>query len=124
MTGRSLVRTMVLHLNFPRLGLGNLAAAQPSCFIRVKWQLSTGRRLNFPTCENLQNSSAMMELPSQNENGSPGRKPRLGNPGNIPALVLPSDDMTARHRKGVTAERFFIGHLVEGLGFFLCWWFL
>ncbi|KAG5452151.1 hypothetical protein CSKR_108326 [Clonorchis sinensis] len=30
---------------------------------------------------------------------------RLGQPGSIPALVLPSGSMAARHRKGVTAER-------------------
>ncbi|KAG5455039.1 Protein disulfide-isomerase tmx3 [Clonorchis sinensis] len=30
---------------------------------------------------------------------------RLGQPGNIPTLVLPSGGMAARHRKGVTAER-------------------
>ncbi|KAG5443202.1 hypothetical protein CSKR_110549 [Clonorchis sinensis] len=33
--------------------------------------------------------------------------PRLGQPGSIPALVLPSGGMAARHRKGATAERFF-----------------
>ncbi|KAG5446370.1 hypothetical protein CSKR_110252 [Clonorchis sinensis] len=32
---------------------------------------------------------------------------RLGQPGNIPALMLPSGGMAARHRKGVTAEQFF-----------------
>ncbi|KAG5449469.1 Interferon regulatory factor 4 [Clonorchis sinensis] len=32
---------------------------------------------------------------------------RLGQPGSIPALVLPSSGMAARHRKGVTAESFF-----------------
>ncbi|KER24479.1 hypothetical protein T265_07846 [Opisthorchis viverrini] len=31
---------------------------------------------------------------------------RLGQPGSISALVLPSGSMAARHRKGVTAERF------------------
>ncbi|KER21866.1 hypothetical protein T265_09899 [Opisthorchis viverrini] len=30
----------------------------------------------------------------------------LGQPGSIPALVLPSGGMAARHRKGATAERF------------------
>ncbi|KER33773.1 hypothetical protein T265_12543, partial [Opisthorchis viverrini] len=29
---------------------------------------------------------------------------RLGQPGSIPALVLPSDGMAARHRRGATAE--------------------
>ncbi|KAG5452982.1 hypothetical protein CSKR_110347 [Clonorchis sinensis] len=33
---------------------------------------------------------------------------RFGQPGSIPTLVLPSGGMAARHRKGVTAERFFI----------------
>ncbi|KAG5450072.1 hypothetical protein CSKR_111215, partial [Clonorchis sinensis] len=33
---------------------------------------------------------------------------RLGQPDSIPALVLPSGGMTARHRKGATAERSFI----------------
>ncbi|KAG5441208.1 hypothetical protein CSKR_102420 [Clonorchis sinensis] len=32
---------------------------------------------------------------------------RLGQTGSIPALVLPSGGMAARHRKGVTAERLF-----------------
>ncbi|KER28386.1 hypothetical protein T265_04769 [Opisthorchis viverrini] len=31
----------------------------------------------------------------------------LGQPGGIPALVLPSGSMAARHRKGVTDEQFF-----------------
>ncbi|KAG5442537.1 hypothetical protein CSKR_108732 [Clonorchis sinensis] len=30
---------------------------------------------------------------------------RLGQPGSIPALVLPSSGMATRHRKGATAER-------------------
>ncbi|KAG5445244.1 ATP synthase subunit alpha, mitochondrial [Clonorchis sinensis] len=33
---------------------------------------------------------------------------RLGQPGSIPALVLPLGGMAARHRKGATAERFFL----------------
>ncbi|KAG5447734.1 hypothetical protein CSKR_106767 [Clonorchis sinensis] len=33
---------------------------------------------------------------------------RLGQPGSIPALVLPSDGMAARHRKGATAERLIV----------------
>ncbi|KAG5452930.1 hypothetical protein CSKR_107478 [Clonorchis sinensis] len=37
---------------------------------------------------------------------------RLGQPGSIPALVLPSGGTAARHRKGVTAERFFIFFLI------------
>ncbi|KAG5455100.1 hypothetical protein CSKR_107358 [Clonorchis sinensis] len=33
---------------------------------------------------------------------------RLGQPGSIPALVLPSGSMAARHRRGVAAERLFV----------------
>ncbi|KAG5454335.1 hypothetical protein CSKR_109209, partial [Clonorchis sinensis] len=33
---------------------------------------------------------------------------RLGQPGSIPALVLPSGGMAARHREGVKAERLFL----------------
>ncbi|KAG5441470.1 hypothetical protein CSKR_109828 [Clonorchis sinensis] len=32
---------------------------------------------------------------------------KLGQPDNIPALMLPCGGMAARHRKGVTAERFY-----------------
>ncbi|KAG5451144.1 hypothetical protein CSKR_102687 [Clonorchis sinensis] len=34
--------------------------------------------------------------------------PRLGKPGIIPALVLPSSGLAVRHRKGATAERYFL----------------
>ncbi|KER29775.1 hypothetical protein T265_03685 [Opisthorchis viverrini] len=34
-------------LGFPCLGLGNLAVSQPSCFLRVAWQLGTGRVLQL-----------------------------------------------------------------------------
>ncbi|KAG5442336.1 hypothetical protein CSKR_109303 [Clonorchis sinensis] len=39
------VRTRPLHLDFPSLGLGNLAVSQPSYFPRVAWQLGTERVL-------------------------------------------------------------------------------
>ncbi|KAG5454312.1 hypothetical protein CSKR_112651 [Clonorchis sinensis] len=32
----------------------------------------------------------------------------LEQPGNIPALVLPSGSMAARHRKGATAEQYYL----------------
>ncbi|KAG5445184.1 hypothetical protein CSKR_103357 [Clonorchis sinensis] len=41
---------------------------------------------------------------------------RLGQPGSIPALVLPSGGMAARHRKGATAERFFLCSHLRGKG--------
>ncbi|KER23397.1 hypothetical protein T265_08721 [Opisthorchis viverrini] len=43
----SVVRTRPLPLDFPCLGLGNLAISQPSCFLRVAWQLGTGRVLQL-----------------------------------------------------------------------------
>ncbi|KER25234.1 hypothetical protein T265_07273 [Opisthorchis viverrini] len=46
-TGRSVVRTGPLSLDFPRLGLGNMAVSQPSCFLRVAWQLGTKRVLQL-----------------------------------------------------------------------------
>ncbi|KAG5441457.1 hypothetical protein CSKR_107637 [Clonorchis sinensis] len=46
--------------------------------------------------------------PSHNQTVFPTPPPKktLGQPGNISALVLPSGGMTAKHWKGVTAERF------------------
>ncbi|KAG5455066.1 hypothetical protein CSKR_104572, partial [Clonorchis sinensis] len=38
---------------------------------------------------------------------------RLGQPGSIPALVLPSGGMATRHRKGATAERFSFDSVAE-----------
>ncbi|KER19633.1 hypothetical protein T265_11645 [Opisthorchis viverrini] len=46
-TGRSVVRTRPLPLDFPRLDLGNLAVSQPSCNLRVAWQLGTERVLQL-----------------------------------------------------------------------------
>ncbi|KER28660.1 hypothetical protein T265_04535 [Opisthorchis viverrini] len=47
LTGRSVVRTRPLPLDFPCLGMGDLAVCQPSCFLRVAWQLGTGRVLQL-----------------------------------------------------------------------------
>ncbi|KER23878.1 hypothetical protein T265_08341 [Opisthorchis viverrini] len=38
-------------------------------------------------------------------------QPSLGQPGSTAAPVLPSGGVVARHRKGVTAERFFTTHV-------------
>ncbi|GAA56555.1 hypothetical protein CLF_111095 [Clonorchis sinensis] len=43
----SVVRTRPLPLDFPCLGLGNLAVSQPSCFLWVAWQLGTERVLQL-----------------------------------------------------------------------------
>ncbi|KAG5453792.1 hypothetical protein CSKR_113318 [Clonorchis sinensis] len=42
-----MVRTRRLSLDFPCLDLGNLAVSQPSCFLRVAWQLGTRRVLQL-----------------------------------------------------------------------------
>ncbi|KAG5452728.1 hypothetical protein CSKR_102158 [Clonorchis sinensis] len=42
-TERSVVRTRPLPLNLPCLALVNLAVSQPSCLLRVGWQLGTER---------------------------------------------------------------------------------
>ncbi|KAG5452249.1 hypothetical protein CSKR_106883 [Clonorchis sinensis] len=47
LTGRSVVRIRPLPLDFPCLGLGNLAVSQPSCNLRVAWQLGTQRVLQL-----------------------------------------------------------------------------
>ncbi|KER27071.1 LOW QUALITY PROTEIN: hypothetical protein T265_13882 [Opisthorchis viverrini] len=47
LTGRSAVRTRPLPLHFPCLGLGNLVVSQPSCLLRVAWQLGTERVLQL-----------------------------------------------------------------------------
>ncbi|KER19288.1 hypothetical protein T265_11885 [Opisthorchis viverrini] len=51
------------------------------------------------------------ELPVLGSNptyASPPLLSRLRQPGSIPTLVLPPDDIVARHRKGIAAERFII----------------
>ncbi|KAG5450969.1 hypothetical protein CSKR_105278 [Clonorchis sinensis] len=47
LTGRSVVRTRPLPLEFPCLGLGNLEVSQPSCNLRLAWQLGTERVLQL-----------------------------------------------------------------------------
>ncbi|KER27919.1 hypothetical protein T265_05124 [Opisthorchis viverrini] len=42
-----MVRTRPLPLDFPCPGLSNLAVFQPSCFLRVAWQLGSGRVLQL-----------------------------------------------------------------------------
>ncbi|KAG5441837.1 hypothetical protein CSKR_113182 [Clonorchis sinensis] len=45
LTGRSVVRNRLLPLDFPRLGLDDLAVSQPSCFLLVPHQPGTERQL-------------------------------------------------------------------------------
>ncbi|KER31380.1 hypothetical protein T265_02427 [Opisthorchis viverrini] len=47
LTGRSVVRTYPLPLDFPRLGLGKLEVSSPSRLLRVAWQLATRRVLQL-----------------------------------------------------------------------------
>ncbi|KAG5442087.1 hypothetical protein CSKR_111936 [Clonorchis sinensis] len=79
-----------IHLDCSFLGLGSLTVSQPSCFILVD-----ASNINRPT---VRGSNPTSE--------SRIRLSRFGQPESIPALVLPSGGMTARHRKGLTAERF------------------
>ncbi|KAG5451980.1 Aldose reductase, partial [Clonorchis sinensis] len=51
LTGKSVVRTRPLHLDFPCLGLGHLSVFQPSCFLRVAWQLDTERAVSPKHCD-------------------------------------------------------------------------
>ncbi|KAG5447959.1 hypothetical protein CSKR_100925 [Clonorchis sinensis] len=67
LTERSVVRTRPLPLDFPCLGLGNLAVSQPSCFLRVAWQLGTERVLQL-------NSAISCNLASQREGSHPVRR--------------------------------------------------
>ncbi|KAG5442903.1 hypothetical protein CSKR_107392 [Clonorchis sinensis] len=150
LTGRSVVRTRLLPLDFPCLGLGNLAVSQPSCFLRVAWQLGTERVLQLNSQfqkhirYNLQMEQIITKLsprnwPSNPSKNRPLRKsnlskfrllkrpasgsalslqnyrtverlqprsnptyaspiplPTLGQPGSIPALVIPSSGMTEK----------------------------
>ncbi|KER26533.1 hypothetical protein T265_06251 [Opisthorchis viverrini] len=132
--GRSVVRAPPMPLEFPCPGLGNLAVSQSSCFFRVAWQLRTEKllQLNDSKKELHEQTGAIgkmvheatataccgcwleREFTDRKVRGSnptsASRIPlsRLGRPGSIPALVLPSGGMAARHRKGVAAGRFFI----------------
>ncbi|KAG5446506.1 Glutamine-dependent NAD(+) synthetase [Clonorchis sinensis] len=82
-TFRSVVRNPPLPLDFPCLGLGNLAVSQPSCFLRMAWQLGTERVLQL-------NDFFKMRLPDyfqnlgfswahtlQKERGQPSEKDNL-----------------------------------------------
>ncbi|KER23900.1 hypothetical protein T265_08319 [Opisthorchis viverrini] len=114
----SVVRIRPPPLDFPCLGLGNLAVSQPSCFLRVAWQLGTGRVLQLNTILHLKKGEALCTQTVVSSVQIRNRygvcitywKPEniagmLGQPGSIPDLVLPSGGMAARHRKGATAER-------------------
>ncbi|GAA50477.1 hypothetical protein CLF_104592 [Clonorchis sinensis] len=56
---------------------------------------------------NCPNTSPTIWRSSKNfPDGDVQQKSRLGQPGSIPALVLPSGGMAVGHRKGATAERY------------------
>ncbi|KAG5452063.1 hypothetical protein CSKR_111103 [Clonorchis sinensis] len=70
--------------------LRNLAVPQPSCARRLK-----GLECEFTDRKvRGSNSSSASRLPLT----------RLGQPGSVPALLLPSGGMAAKYRKGGTAE--------------------
>ncbi|KER23939.1 hypothetical protein T265_08298 [Opisthorchis viverrini] len=79
-TERSVVRIRPLPLDFPCLGLGDLAVSQPSYFFRHR----KGAHGSNPT-----RSASRLPLSDS-----------------IPALVQPSGGMAFGHRKGAKAERF------------------
>ncbi|KER24588.1 hypothetical protein T265_07783 [Opisthorchis viverrini] len=63
-------------------------------------------------CEMPDHSSPLTRANSEGPGSNPTSasqllQSRLGQPGSIPALVLPSGGMAARQRKGVAAERLF-----------------
>ncbi|KER30007.1 hypothetical protein T265_13269, partial [Opisthorchis viverrini] len=91
---------------------GNLALSQLSCFLRVAWQLGTGRVLQLNDC--LHGARCLnwleREFTDQKVRGSnptcASRLPlsRLGQPGSILVLVPFSGSMAARRWKGITAK--------------------
>ncbi|KAG5454949.1 hypothetical protein CSKR_105886 [Clonorchis sinensis] len=58
------VRTQPEHINYSCLCLSSLAIRQPSCFLRLAWQLSTGRILQLAelTIRGFSNSCAWTKL--------------------------------------------------------------
>ncbi|KAG5452974.1 hypothetical protein CSKR_111789 [Clonorchis sinensis] len=61
-----MARTRPLPLDSPCLGLGNLAAFQPSCFPRMAWQLGTERVLQLdsfiPSYRQMKSGSTRTQL--------------------------------------------------------------
>ncbi|KER21920.1 hypothetical protein T265_09873 [Opisthorchis viverrini] len=99
LTGRSLVRTRSLSLDFLCLGFGNLAVlSRPSTIF-------AGQYLNTSILETFRRSHYILIGHKLEEKWTTWTS-LLGQPGTIPALMLPSGGMTVRHRKGATAERF------------------
>ncbi|KER33469.1 hypothetical protein T265_00586 [Opisthorchis viverrini] len=73
---QSVVRTLPPPLDFPCLGLGNLAVSQPSCFFRMAWQLGTERVLQLNNyyyyyCEKREKLGKIC-LPGGKEEEAPG----------------------------------------------------
>ncbi|KER23739.1 hypothetical protein T265_08430 [Opisthorchis viverrini] len=62
LTGISVIQVGPLPLEFPCLGLGNLAVSQPSCFLHVAWQLGTERVLQLNDFKPL--LSVLFQVPS------------------------------------------------------------
>ncbi|KER24221.1 hypothetical protein T265_08067 [Opisthorchis viverrini] len=66
-TGRSVVRTRPLPLDLLCLGLGNLAVSQPSCLLRVAWQLGIKR---WPQIRLNKFGPLIKDRSKENEHGS------------------------------------------------------
>ncbi|KER23880.1 hypothetical protein T265_08342 [Opisthorchis viverrini] len=86
-------------------GYNNLSAVTPFRIIAAVPPEGTGRADILPSCSSLDRSRRDAEVDSEPQTFQPGQ------PGSIPAPVLPSGGVVARHRKGVTAERFFTTHV-------------
>ncbi|KAG5446352.1 hypothetical protein CSKR_104273 [Clonorchis sinensis] len=121
LTARSVVRTPPLPLDFPCLGLGNLAVSQSSGFLRAVAGLVSFCNPPFTLrgpCRNkvypLGRDCLEREFTDRKVRGlnptSTSRLflSRLWQPGSIPPLVLPSDCMAAKHRNGIRTERFLL----------------
>ncbi|KER23319.1 hypothetical protein T265_08765 [Opisthorchis viverrini] len=80
---------------------------RPKCCLSLPGQCITDTDLDNTWCWMLM-LGEMAQVVRGSSPTSATRLPlsRLGQPGSIPALVLPSGGMAARHRKGATAEGF------------------
>ncbi|GAA51219.1 histone H2A, partial [Clonorchis sinensis] len=85
--------TMVAHAELVNALLRVTVEGVPGCLVT---HVKTEHQMNNDLFANQLTSS---------QYGADLRFRRLGQPGSIPALVLPSGNMAVRHRKGATAER-------------------
>ncbi|KAG5445419.1 hypothetical protein CSKR_104685 [Clonorchis sinensis] len=96
-----LTKTWELRLSEdPKIGLWNIfhqpSVSSPSCYYCARGEIAQWLEREFTDRKvRGSNPTTASRLPLS----------RLGQPGSIPALVLPTGGTTVRHRKGDTAER-------------------